>query len=191
MEKFDTITLDAQAVKAAHMIAAKKDARYYLQGIHLNKEKNRIESADGCAILTIDNAGDITNLPKNLTIQIIAPAQIKKTTKLLNFNGVEIWSGTGTEKVNYPFIIHDAIYPNLESVLIGKIPDKNTESKTEIILDTKLLEKMGKAFATYTQAKYEHIKYTLNTEALCVYLSTTYDKNIQGVVMAVRDPKKK
>lgn len=191
MEKFETVTLDAQAIKAAHMTAAKKDARYYLQGVHLNKEKNRIESSCGCTVLIIDNAGDINKLPKNLIIQIIDPVKIKKTTKLLNFNGAEIWSGTGTEKVTYPFLFHDARYPEIERLLKEKTPTKDTKSGVEVILDTKLLNKMGKAFATYTQAKYEHITYALNTESQCVHLSTTYNPEIQGIIMAVRPPKKK
>lgn len=113
------ISIDARILKAAMGFQAKNDARYYLNGIHLNKN-GTVEATDGHSLI-VSECGILTELDKSLIINIHGAIPAK--AGLAHFDFVDEKKGIiSFEKgeMLIAFSIIDGTFPDTKRVMPTK-----------------------------------------------------------------------
>lgn len=148
MNKF---TIPARHIKAAMIFQAKGDVRYYLNGIHLNKEEGRIESTNGHCLITL-GSDEIKEIPKSMIIHVSgtvpASAFYADVTMINDICGViEFRNGKGDRVPSHGtrkrlfFDVIEGRYPDIEKVL----PSGNLVKTDKIGFNPEYMGWAGKA----------------------------------------------
>jgi DNA polymerase-3 subunit beta len=103
-------------LKAAALIAAKKDIRYYLNGVHFNNRssKLRIEATDGCRLVVVTQLDENNEPDVKFIVPDVALTQLPKSPK------VEVTFDTDTNKVIVGIVTVSAIdgkFPDVDRVI--------------------------------------------------------------------------
>ena len=173
------VTVFSNEIKALSYIMAKKDLRFYLNGIHINAKAARLEATNGFAAMRIDIAERVHDLGEGVENVVLQPEAIdyivknyKKADELL----LQIDTDEGTVKIGMIRLpLYDMggyQYPNLNRVY----PAENEEFTREI----KCLGFQAAAIADYGKAIN-----ALNKAKLTIFAPDMFDKNGQQCAYCV------
>jgi hypothetical protein len=151
------ITLKTSVLRAALICAAKKDLRYYLQGICIsinNPYVAMVYGTDGHILFAAQSPIIVHESPEAYGFQIIIPSDtIKAIDKKAEFIDLETIEGGAKDYYllgNARFQAFDARYPDISRV----VPARDAFSELKIsYFDPELLVKGNEALAIYYGAK--------------------------------------
>jgi len=151
------ITLKTNVLRAALICAAKKDLRYYLQGVCVSinhPEVAMVYGTDGHVLFAGQCQIDVIDAPAQYGFQIIIPSDtIKAIDKKAKFIDLETIEGGAKDYYllgNARFQAIDARYPDISRV----VPSRDAFPEQKIsYFDTELLVKGNEALAMYYGAK--------------------------------------
>jgi hypothetical protein len=151
------ITLKTSVLRAALICAAKKDLRYYLQGICIsinNPYVAMVYGTDGHILFAAQSPIIVHESPEAYGFQIIIPSDtIKAIDKKAEFIDLETIEGGAKDYYllgNARFQAYDARYPDISRV----VPARDSFSEQKIsYFDPELLVKGNEALAMYYGAK--------------------------------------
>jgi hypothetical protein len=151
------ITLKTSVLRAALICAAKKDIRYYLQGVCVsinNPDVAMVYGTDGHVLFAGQSVIVCHVAPENYGFQIIIPSDtIKAIDKRAEFIDLETIEGGAKDYYllgNARFQAIDARYPDISRVVPAR--DAFSEIKASYF-DPELLVKGNEALAMYYGAK--------------------------------------
>lgn len=143
------LEIPASIIKAARECQATDDVRHYLCGIHLNKEKQRIEATNGHILFTCDF--DLGDLPKSVLFTV------PKGTLGNRMVSISI---DEYEKIHFAFndtvyLIEpiDANFPDIDSLIPN---DYQQWAGAQYNVDTSYLAKTLKIFGKGGVSVYSH-----------------------------------
>jgi hypothetical protein len=147
------ITLKTSVLRAALICAAKKDLRYYLQGICISingPEIAMVYGTDGRILFAGQCPIEVIDSPEAYGFQIIIPSDtIKAIDKKAEFIDLETIEGGAKDYYllgNARFQAYDARYPDISRV----VPTRDAFSEQKIsYFDPELLVKGNEALAMY------------------------------------------
>lgn len=120
------IKIEAKYFKAAVTAAAKKDVRYYLNGVYLDKEKSRIIGTDGCRLFIAPaefTDGTESDVNVIMSLPIKAPIKTDSNVVITVDNGqpvrVEYFNKRGLRESHLVTGI-DGQYPDCDRVMASK-----------------------------------------------------------------------
>jgi DNA polymerase-3 subunit beta len=151
------ITLKTSALRAALICAAKKDIRYYLQGICIsinNPDVAMVYGTDGKILFAGQSPIEVIEAPQNYGFSIIVPYEtIKGIDKKSEFIDLETIEGGAKDYYllgNARFQAIDARFPDISRV----VPARDAYSEQTIsYFDPELLVKGNEALAMYYGTK--------------------------------------
>jgi len=151
------ITLKTSVLRAALICAAKKDLRYYLQGICISingPDIAMVYGTDGRILFAGQCPIEVIDSPEAYGFQIIIPSDtIKAIDKKAEFIDLETIEGGAKDYYllgNARFQAYDARYPDISRV----VPARDSFSEQKIsYFDPELLVKGNEALAMYYGAK--------------------------------------
>jgi hypothetical protein len=151
------ITLKTSVLRAALICAAKKDLRYYLQGICISingPEIAMVYGTDGRILFAGQCPIEVIDSPEAYGFQIIIPSDtIKAIDKKAEFIDLETIEGGAKDYYllgNARFQAYDARYPDISRVVPAR--DSFAEQKISYF-DPELLVKGNEALAIYYGTK--------------------------------------
>lgn len=143
--------LPAKMLKAAQLFEAKNDIRYYLNGVHLDKEGSRICGTNGHMLIACKDGG-VKDLPQSMIIKVQGAVPASAETAYLTpiddqkgFLSFFKASGAPVNKLGAQHrLFYDVIegkYPDVDKVL----PGKKTESVSSIGINAEYMGEIAKA----------------------------------------------
>lgn len=112
-----TITMDAQFVRAAQTCQAKKDVRYYLNGICI-MPKGKIAGTNGHILYTGQYTDDPENMvDTNIIISIFGNIPASSETAVFTFSDEKTGTCETDNKKPFLFEVIDGVYPDITKVI--------------------------------------------------------------------------
>ena len=149
-------SIQRKHIRAMLHLAAKKDIRYYLQGINIVRDNRGtyIEATDGHILFAGQCPIDVIDAPASYGFQIIIPSDtIKAIDKKAEFIDLETIEGGAKDYYllgNARFQAIDARYPDISRV----VPARDAFSELKVsYFDPELLVKGNEALAMFYGAK--------------------------------------
>lgn len=150
-----TILIAANIYNALQQVKAKKDVRYYLNGIHIDLERGRIEATNGHRLLSYkyENVDTIHTAKYILNSSMKAPAKCATVkieidisdhadfSKDIKITFIDAKANEITS--HYPEMINDATFPSCDRIF-ESITDKNLSERHTIAFNPLYLADVAK-----------------------------------------------
>ena len=143
-----TLKFDADLIRAAMACQAKKDVRYYLQGILIAKNGDVVGTNGKVLFRGAHTFNDCDSLPHDIILSIdgTIPASAQSVTVELSSAGP---CATGIARIDtnkcFSCYIIDGKYPQYQLVIVPRLPVTGTYSNVHVF-DLEVLGRMGAVF---------------------------------------------
>ena len=170
VELVELTRIPCNILKSAALFMAKQDVRYYLNGVYINVEDEKIQATDGHRLFECELLHDIDGASI-----IINGDAIKLAVKLLKGNvliqvaGGRVILSDSTKLINISADLVDGKYPEFKRIIKDELPDYTTFNVDQSLAALKALKPLVnnyKIVSLHTPGKFEVLSVAHDVECI-------------------------